>query len=239
MTEHIKKVMTEEGWNAFVAAVAWKGSRLIIPREQAAIVTALSPLDFQKWLAESITSYQPGVKTSEAMRPFSFKLGSHSYEFTVRKDGRNVEELQEWMKALSFHVRDHVKNILDMGELIIGPTENVIFRVYRAGVLGVAGCVLTEFFGPQGWSHLRGLGLSKCLPDDAFYIRRNHDEQKRGEGIMIAHDPICSPFSTGNNPIVFYVANSRDERYITGYGIGSSNNTLNVDDLLAVRVISK
>ena len=225
MTEPLKKIMTEEGWNAFVASVAWKGNRLIIPREQAAIITALGPLDFQKWLAESITSYQP------VARP----LSGHLYEFIIHKDGANVDKLQKQMDNGSF-VFKYAKEMMEKKEFVIGPIEDVVIRVYRADVLGVSGWSEAKFFGSKGWKHLKGFNLAECLPDDAPYIRRAHDKQKPGEWIRVAHNPILAL----GGSVVFSVEHRSSDIEVEFCLNGNSvtRTDLSADDLLAVRVAS-
>ncbi|MEI8338109.1 MAG: hypothetical protein WCF92_03115 [bacterium] len=173
------------------------------------------------------------ITTETKIKALSFRLGFCPYEFEIYKDGADAVELENRVGGNSalWGISEKM-----MRGLIIGPTEEVTIRVYSAGVLGVAGCLYAEFFGPQGWGYLKGLGLSQCHAEDAFYIRRAHDEQKLNEQILVAHTPISTKI---NGLIVFDVWHSRHSdsgRCVSAYSIGSSDHIFGVDELIAVRV---
>jgi hypothetical protein len=162
------------------------------------------------------------------------KPAEHLYAFKIRKDGANAEALQKRMDG-TFYVSDNAKAMMGKPEFTIGATEDVGIRVYRVDALGVTGWSETKFFGPEGWKHLKTLGLAPCLPDDAPYIRIVHDTQKLDEWIRVAHDPI----SARAYSLIFNVGHySDDGRYLGGRDLRSGCK-LRADGLVAVRVASQ
>ncbi|MFA6463844.1 MAG: hypothetical protein WCV55_02465 [Candidatus Paceibacterota bacterium] len=223
MSEQIKRVMTEEGWLQFLASFATKGNRLIVPREAGAIVSALSPLDFADWLAKSIASYQPAVAEKSKLE--------HLCEFNIHKDGADSRMLLRRMNA-EFTVSEFASRLMRKNTFVIGPVEDVIIHVYRADVLGVVSWPQREFFGPEGWKHLKGLGLSKCLVDDSPYIRKAHNKQRFNEDILVAHDLI---FLDGYS-VVFSVGNYYNKYSIEGTPL-PYGSLFEAGSLIAVRVL--
>lgn len=221
----MKNPMTEEGFNALIGAAATKGNRLLIPRDQGSVVAALSPEDFADWLAESIKGYKPKTMTAP----------QHLYEFTIRKDGTDAKGFEKRLDG-KFFVSNYAKEMMGKPEFTIGPAEeSVTIRIYRADALGVAGWSETKFFGPKGWEHLKGLGLTKCLPDDAPCIREVHDKQELDEWIRVAHDPI----SVGGYSRVFDVGHDSDVGRCLGGSRLISGCKLGAGILVAVRVASQ
>jgi hypothetical protein len=214
--------MTEEGFNSLIAAMATKGNRNLIPREQGAQIAALGPEEFEVWLAESIKNYQRKVKTAP----------EHIYEFVIRKDGTNAEGFLKRMDG-TFFVSDKAKQMMKRPRFMPGFIEDkVVIRVYRADALGVEGWPEKKFLGPDGRKHLENFGLAKCQPDDAHCIREAHEKQEPGESIMVAHDlyGYFEVFSVGNDAVHglhLYSIN-------TGSRFG-----LSADALVAVRVASQ
>jgi len=200
---------------------------------QAAVLKQLPrPGEIDQLTAEGWTNNQGALKKGlrEYMLP---PVSAHLYEFSIHKDGANVDELRERL-AGKFAVLNDAKEMMAKIQHDMGPKEDVIIRVYSAKVLGVVDWSETEFFDSEGWKHLKGMGFSECLPDDAPYIRLAHNNQKFDEYIQVAHNPISAHgFSD-----VFNITNNGDHGcHLGGYST-QPQFRLHADSLIAVRVVN-
>ena len=149
----------------------------------------------------------------------------YEYEFKIKKDGKTPP-------LKDVFISDNAKEM--MGKVEQGVKEDITLQVFRADTLGVDGWTETDFFGEKGFKHLQSLGLAKCSPDDAFYLRESYKDQPIYEWIRVAHDPI----SADGYSRVFHVGHHSDcGRCLNGFNLNSYYE-LYADSLLAGRVAS-
>ncbi|MSR71308.1 MAG: hypothetical protein EXS50_01365 [Candidatus Taylorbacteria bacterium] len=173
-------------------------------------------------------------KPVETQDPKNLSVPKHLHEFHIKKDGAKAETLLERTRQ-TFFVSDYAEMMTkNPKEFVVGPTEDVIIRVFDAESLGVTSWSETEFFGPNGFNHVKKFGLVPCLSDDAFGIRAVHYKQKLDEWIRVAHSPV----SAHDCSIVFDIGRSDDRGcFVYGYVL-NSHFGLRRGFLVALRVLA-